>query len=287
MYYFIFLLLLFFLCWFSGYHIIVYLIDKTAHFLAYIFVNVDSSRRRIAKYNIKLVFPEYSESKVNNILFKSTKITVINLISGILGRLLYLTDHYHSIDVNIPDQMLKDIDKNGIILVGSHFGLFLDIRYLGFFTNKKITVIHKSLKILTPFICPNNCFNNIKYYQMKKGFSIFEQISNIKKEVVMLACDQKSHNGKQKINFLNQLVSFHYGPAVLSLKNNKSVWSCKNLYDLENKKSYWTFTDITNKCQNNTDFDLTQKIADILTQDILEHPEQYFWLHDRFNYRNR
>ena len=248
----------------------------------------DYSRRKIAKYNIELVFPEYSESKVNNILFKSTKIAVINLITGNFGRLMYLTNHYRSIDINIPQQMLKDIDKNGIILVGSHFGLFLDIRYLGLLINRKINVIHKTLGILTNFILPNNYFNNIKYIQKKKKCSIFDQLLDIKKEVIMLACDQKSHNDKQKIKFLNQMVSFHYGPTVLSLKHNKSIWSCKNLYDLENKKSYWTFTNISSQLSTESSpYEITQKIADVLTQDILKHPEQYFWLHDRFNYRNR
>jgi lauroyl/myristoyl acyltransferase len=286
MYYFIFLLLLFFLCWFSGYHIIVYLIDKTAHFLAYIFVNVDSSRRKIAKYNIELVFPDYSNYKVNEILFKSTKITVINVLNAILGRLLYITNHYKSIKYNIPEQMIKDIDEYGVVLVGSHFGTFEDIKYLGKFINRSVNAVYKKQKIVNSLLYPENIFYKINYLEYNNN--IFWKLLQLKKEIIFLACDQKSYNNKQKINYLNQIVTFHYGPALLSLKTKKKIWPCKFKYDLDTKKQIWKFIDISSQLSNKSSpYEITQKIADILTQDILENPEQYFWLHDRFNYRNR
>jgi lauroyl/myristoyl acyltransferase len=287
MYYFIFLLLLFFLFRFSGYHIIVYLIDKTAHFLAYIFVNVDSSRRKIAKYNIELVFPEYSESKVNNILFKSTKISIINGLNAILGRLLYVTNHYKSIKYNIPEQMIKEIDDKGIIMVLSHFGLFLEGKYLGKFTNREMYWVYKIQKWLSNLIYPDNYYHKTFgiLYQSKKTFNDLIKINN---GIIGLACDQKAYNTDKKIKFLNQLLTFHYGPALLSLKTKRKIWYINIRYDLDTKKQIWKFINISNQLsQKSSSYEITQKIADILTQDILEHPEQYFWLHDRFNYRNR
>ena len=282
MYYFIFLLLLPFLYCFFGYHMIVYLIDKTAHFLAYIFVNVDSSRRRIAKYNIELVFPDYSNYKVNEILFKSTKITVINVLNAILGRLLFVTNHYKSIKYNIPEQMIKDIDEYGVVLVGSHFGTFEDIKYLGKIINRSVRVVYKKQKIVNSLLYPENTFYKTNYFEYNNN--IFWKLLELKKGIIGLACDQKSYNNKQKINYLNQIVTFHYGPALLSLKTKRKIWSFKFKYDLDTKKQIWKFINISNQLSTESSpYEITQKIADVLTQDILKNPEQYLWGYDRFN----
>ena len=280
----------FFIC-LLNYNISVFLIDKIAHLIAFIFVNFESKGGKIAKYNISLVFPKYSKDKVDEIFFKSSKITIINGLNKILERLLYFTNYYKSIKYTIPEQMIKDIDEYGVVLVGSHFGNFEDIKYLGKFINREVNLVYKNQNTWLLYILyymkilnPKNLFHKLNYIKYIKK-KTFNKLLKLTKDVTVLGCDRKARNfDKKKIFFLNQLVKFHYGPAVLALKTKKKIWSCALTYNLDTKQQNWEFVNISSQLSSNLSLHkITQKIADELTKKIIESPEQYMWIYNRFN----
>ena len=162
----------------------------------------------------------------------------------------------------------------------------MDIKYLGKFINRNVNVVYKKFHLLNNHIYPNNYNINTKYIEIGKNTT--KKLLDIKKEITLLGCDQKpfTNTKNKKILFLNNYVDFHYGPANISLKTNKKIWYIYFKYCLKNKKNYWYFTNISDQLSiNSSSYEITQKIAEVLTNDIITNPEQYFWVHNRFNYR--
>lgn len=235
--------------------------------------------------NIKSVFPEKSDEEVLSINYNSTKITILNFLIGFFGRILYkYTLYANSIEVNIPDNIMTDLKNDGIILVGSHYGTFYNSAiYLGTLLNKNIYMVHKSQKYVDNILYPKNFYKKMNFIQLKSGktFSILEEID---KGCIGLACDQrpsKNSKAKEKVNFLNNEVEFHLGPAILLKKTNRKLWCFNALY--KNYKTIITFTRLEDKVIDRNNLkDVTQIIANRLTEEIVCNPEQYLWFHRRF-----
>ena len=188
--------LLYFMC---DIKYIVYFIDIVATILAYILYFVPTKRRKIAKYNIALVFPNIQEKRLNEILFKSMKVSCINFINGIFGRCLDKTNHIKTIDFKIPKQFIEDTNKHNVVLVCHHGGITLDIpTYIGRFFDKNVTIVIKKKYPVT------NLLYYKKYYKMlflEKKKDVFKKLLLSKDPAVLLACDQSGRDNSQKIIF--------------------------------------------------------------------------------------
>ena len=235
--------------------------------------------------NIKSVFPEKSDEEVLSINYNSTKITILNFLIGFFGRILYkYTLYANSIEVNIPDNIMTDLENEGIILVGSHYGTFYNaVIYLGTLLNKNIHMVHKSQKFIDNILYPKKFYKKMNFIQLKSGktFSILEELD---KGCIGLACDQRpsqNSKAKEKVIFLNNEVEFHLGPAILLKKTNRKLWCFNALY--ENYKTIITFTRLEDKVIDRNNLkDVTQIIANRLTEEIIYSPDQYLWFHRRF-----
>ena len=261
---------------------IVYFIDIVATILAYIFYIIPTKKRKIAIYNIALVFPNIQEKRLNEILFKSMKVSGINFINGIFGRCLDKTNHIKTIDFKIPKQFIEDTNKHNVVLVCHHGGIMLDgPTYIGCFFDKKVTIVIKKTYPITSLLYYK------KYYKMlflekKKG--VFKKLLLSKDPVVILACDQRGSDNSQKIIFLNQPCDFHYGPAVLAQRTNRKIWFIEFLYDFETMRQTWKLTSVSELLEENYSVtEVTQKIADIFTESIFKNPENYLWMYKRFH----
>ena len=267
----------------SDVYYITYLLDKVASTLSYILLTLSTKYYNIAKKNISLVFPDFGEQKVEQILYQSLKVSIINGLSGLFGRCLYRTNYYKNININIPDKLLRDINNNGIILVTPHIGIMYNIsNYLGYFTKKNTRVVYKKQKYINHLLYPSNTYSNTRFIPFDSD--TLYKLMKIKGGITSLACDQKAYNNKPKIKFLNHLVKFHYGPALLHLKTGRKIWYIDITYDLKTMKQQAYFVDISSQLiKNSTDTDITQKIADTMSERIMLHPEQYLWFYNRFS----
>ena len=181
--------------------------------------------------NIKSVFPEKSDEEVLNINYNSTKITILNFLIGLFGKILYkFTLHINSIEIDIPKKLKDDIKDNGIILVGSHFGTFYNSAiYSGTILNKNIYIVHKSQKYFDNILYPKNFYKKINFIHVKSG-KTFSMLEEIDKGCIGLGCDQrpsKISKAKAKVNFLNNEVEFNLGPSLLLKKNIRSQLSLR------------------------------------------------------------
>jgi len=237
--------------------------------------------------NIKLVFAEKSDKEVLNINYNSTKITILNFLIGFFGKILYkYTLYANSIKITIPDNIMTDLKNDGIILVGSHFGIFYNGGiYLGTLLNNKIYAIHKSQKFIDNILYPKNFYKNVDFINLDKG-NVLYNLSRKNQGAVLLYCDQrpsKNSKAKEKVNFLNNEVDFHSGPAILLKKTNRKLWCFNALY--KNYKTTITFTRLEDKVIDRNNLkEVTQIIANRLTEEIVYNPEQYLWFHRRFKY---
>ena len=265
-------------------YILSLFIDTLASFISFIFSNIENSRKKIVLYNISLVFPNFNNEKKKQILFQSTKISIINVLSGLFGRCLYRTNYHKNITINIPDKCLHDIDNVGILLVSSHYSMiYTGTNYIGYSANRKTNTVYKKQKYINYFLYPSNTYSNTNFIPFIPALTK-EKLIKIKGGIVILACDQKAYNDKPKIKFLNQLVKFHYGPALLHLKTGRKIWYADITYNLKTMKQQAYFVDISSQLiKNSTDTDITQKIADTMSERIMLHPEQYLWFYNRFS----
>ena len=266
-------------------YILLLFIDTLASFISFIFCKIESSRKKIALYNITLVFPKFDNKKTQQILYQSTKVTIINGLSGLFGRYLYHTNYYKNININIPDKLLRDVDNHGIVFVTPHYGnMYNYSNYISHFTNRKTNTVYKKQKYINHLFYPSNTYSNTNFIPFDSN-TLYKLI-RIKGGIMTLACDQKAYNKKPKIKFLNHLVKFHYGPALLHLKTGRKIWYIDITYDLKTMKQQAYFVDISSLLtKNSTDKEITQKIADTITERIMLHPEQYLWTHNRFHYK--
>ncbi len=198
-----------------------------------------------------------------------------------MGKILYYFENYKKIKCLIPKNLLDDINNNGVILVTPHLGIYSTAKYFGYFTEKNIYCLHKNQKLLNSLSFPNNFYKKCKFIPVGDSFN---DLLNLKGGSIILACDQKAHNFKEKYQFLNKSVYFHNGPASLKLKTERKIWYIDIIYNFDNRCQDFFFKDISSQLKKNpTKQEITQKIADVFSERIISFPEQYFWMHDRFN----
>lgn len=262
----------------------LYLIEFIASILASIYCFLKVHRYKLIEKNIKYIFPEKENKEIKEIAYKSTKITIMNYLVGLFGQLLYKYSYYfNTIKYNIPEEIKEDIERNGIILVGSHFSLFLNgAVYFG-------TIFDCMVNILVVY---QRYVNDIIYAKIYKksnfiNYSKGSSLNTLKKlngnDILILGCDHKVNNENYpSVMLLNKNVKFPVGPGYLIKNSNRKLWSFNFYYDEKNKETILNLQKI-NVNDSDTIDSISQKIADNFSQLILNNPEQYYWIHDRFN----
>ena len=174
-----------------------------------------------------------------------------------------------------------DKSKNGIILALGHYGLYYDFAGFNFISKSTLACIYKmNNEWLEKFIYKSSKYGSnilpIRHDQLGK-------LMNTKNEIIMIPCDQKANTKKKKINFLNQETNFHYSIVDIHKITKRSLWLYLPYYDFDKKKINIKLIPIAREYNiKNSKSDILQKLATELTKEILQNPDQYFWIHDRF-----
>jgi lauroyl/myristoyl acyltransferase len=272
----------------------IYFIDYLSSLLVFIItkINIKIVRKKykIAESNLQKVFPEKDTSELQRILNKSLKIQLMNIIVGILGQILYkYTKYKNTIKYEIPNDFdlneFENDKKYGILLLTSHYGIFLNgALYLGELLNTKTYILYHYVKYLDTILYPKNYYKNnhfIRYIETKDRELVTRILKSKKQDIIVLGCDQRANRSKEKVKFLNQLVTFHTSPASIKLHTNKKLWSYHFHYDEKTRTNIFKIKrlEINN---SNSLHSITQEVADHLNDYIIKSPEQYLWIHDRF-----
>ena len=244
-------------------------------------------RYRIAKANIEKVFPKKSASEVEEIIYLSMQIQILNFIVGLCGQLLYkYTNYFKSIKYIVPEELEEDRKQNGILIIMSHYGIFYNITiYAGCILNERTYMLCHSQKQLTNILYPKNIYKNnvfVHYTQEKEIITIQKLAKMNKQHTIIMGCDQRANRSTTEVSFLNQVTTFHTSPISIMKTSKRKIWSCHVCYDNKKKETIIRFEKVEIKKESLKE--TTQEMANHLSEKIIANPNQYLWVHDRFKH---
>lgn len=240
----------------------------------------------IAKTNIEKVFPNKSASEVEEILYVSMQIQILNFLVGLCGQLLYkYTNYFKSIKYIIPEELEEDRKQHGLFIIMSHYGIFYSgLIYGGSMLNHRTYILCRNQKQLTNILYPKDIYkNNVFVSTEVNDVIIFNKLSKmIKQHSIIMICDQRANRSTTEVNFLNQVTTFHTGPISIMKTSKRKLWSCHLYYDSKKKETNITLEKVIINKESNQES--TQEIANHLSKKIITNPNQYLWYYNRFEH---
>lgn len=240
------------------------------------FVN---KHKRLTYKNLDLVFnSKLSLYQKKNLLNTSMNLLILNILMALIQRFLfnkdYMIKNYKSL--KIPQELKDDVKNNKIIIAMMHYGIFYDFttyfKILG-----SLTFIFKSNELKFIF---NEINLNIVPIEYKNVFNNYEKLFD--KNIIYLVCDHKNINKNHKYNFLNQYTFFHESAANIHKITKRSIWIMVPKFNFKEISIDLEFIPVQRDYDNTPKKIITQNIADIFTNKILNSPEQYLWNFKRF-----
>ena len=262
-------------------------ISQTINYTLYkIKPKIYKKRYNIAKANIEKVFPNKSASEVEEIIYESTQIQILNFLVGLCGQLLYKYTNYHkSLNYIVPEELEEDRKQHGLIIIMSHYGIFYSgAIYVGSILNHRTYILCHSQKQVTNILYPKDIYKNNVYVSTEvNDVIIFNKLSKMNKQhTIIMLCDQRANRSTTEVNFLNQATTFHTSPISIMKTSKRKIWSCHVYYDNKKKETNITFEKVIINKESNQES--TQEIANHLSEKIITNPTQYLWVHDRFKH---
>ena len=283
-------LLLYILCNIYIYNLLFFLdIISTgfAYFITYTNILKYKKKHNIKGYyniildkNIELICKEKKKSEKNKIKFNTIKLFILNIFISLSQKIINNYKLFSSVIDNSQhdDKFINDIKNNKIILVGFHYGIYYDYSYLfSKFNYNTLSIIKLKNEFIKNIIFDNNSTkNNIGILNNNFINNIFNDYP-----INCIICDQ--HNNRSiKYQFLNNKALFNSYPADIHKITKRSIWCTYSKYDLINKKIIVKIVPIQRKYDNTPKTEIMKKIIDIFDNEIINNPEQYNLLYNKF-----
>ena len=246
--------------------------------LASIFYHYIPKRKKLAKNNIKIAFPNKSEKWIDNTLRNTYKFFVFNFI-----QFLALPKSMDNIKIKIVGKEIMDnaLKKNkGVILISAHFGSWEVLgHWLGINGYKLYGVAHEqNNKGANEFFQYKRELSGIKHIYKKVGLdNLYKVLQG--KNILGLVSDQDAKNKGVFIKFFNKLASTAKGVGLFHLNTKAPM-----VYGLSMQTGFqkYKIEFIQIKPKEDTIESITQDYTNVLEKYINEYPEQYFWFHNRW-----
>ena len=259
--------------------IVTIFLGKFFGVLIYYFIPI---RRKVARLNIKIAFPDLSNREINNLVLKSYKH---------YGFLLFeFLRQKNDLNFNLCD--LNEKTKNNIyinhgqILMTAHIGNW-ELMIPAISSYKKIMGVAKDQKNsgADRFIKENRSFKNVTLIS-NKGSTKKMVSALLKNQLLLLVCDQNAKNQGNRIDFFNKECSFPKGPGhfyyLTKCKLNYGFCILKENYKYE---LVIKELNIKNNIEQKDDviIEINRLYANCLENIIKKYPEQYFWFHKKWD----
>ena len=274
-----FLVLLRFLVSFIPRKFILFL-GKVLGIFIYYFIPI---RKKVAKINILIAFPELSDKEVNNIILKSYKHYGMLLFEFIMQNNKNIYNNIVELDNKTKKCLTDDIGK---ILMTAHIGNW----------EMMLPVISKFKKVIgvareqknkgaNKFIIENRSFNNVELIS-NKGSTRKMAKALFKNKILLLVCDQNAKSKGNKLLFFNKESSFPKGPGYFHfLTNSELIYGFCILnkdykYELKIRN-----LNIEKKIEQKDELviQINRLYIKKLEEIITKYPEQYFWFHKKWD----
>ena len=246
--------------------------------LASIFYHYIPKRKKLAKNNIKIAFPNKSEKWIDNTLRNTYKFFVFNFI-----QFLALPKSMDNIKIKIVGKEIMDnaLKKNkGVILISAHFGSWEVLgHWLGINGYKLHGVAHEqNNKGANEFFQYKRELSGIKHIYKKVGLdNLYKVLQG--KNILGLVSDQDAKSKGVFIKFFNKLSSTAKGVGLFHLNTKAPM-----VYGLSMQTGFqkYKIEFIQIKPKEDTIESITQNYTNVLESYINKYPEQYFWFHNRW-----
>jgi len=247
---------------------------------------------KTALNNLRFCFPEKSEDEIKNIALNSWE--NLGRTSGELPHITsYSNSKMHEVcpisgieNVEAADSIAKQ-SESGLILVSAHIGNWEIASRMLLVLDKETALIYRKAnnpyveKIIqkmrgtyTSFIIPKGDRTGVRdiVKHLKKGGRLGMLI------------DQKASEGID-INFFGTKVKAPNTAGEFAVKYNMPIVMGRCIRDETTKINFVLKFETPIYPENKTAEEITQKIYDIYEKWIREYPSQWFWQHNRFNFR--
>ena len=264
---------------------LLYLLSDILYLFMY---KVMGYRKKVVFTNLKNSFPDKNEDELKTIMSNFYKHLCDIILEGIKGFTITEKELRERMVFKNPEfanEFAKK--KQSIILVGGHYNNW-EMAAQSFC----IPSNHKCIGIYKPL---NNSFMNNKIYKsrskygmnlisMKKTKTSFEEGSQAK--AIVFGSDQNPANPKSAhwVTFLNQDTAVLFGAEKYAKKYN---WPVIFVSINKVKRGYYevTYSLITEKPNEETHGEITEKFTKRLEEDILKQPEYWLWSHKRWKHK--
>jgi KDO2-lipid IV(A) lauroyltransferase len=261
-----------------------------AKFLAFLFYRIIPIRKKVVIENLKMAFPEKSESEI----LKLTKANYLSFAITFSELLILKTTKIEELKAKCTssngNEIVEEFKKgNGILLVSAHFGNWeFGALWLNLFWGIGISVLAKKQRnlLLSNWLTSmRNRFGNKEIYTGESFLKIIRALKN--KEIVGIVGDQRGRKDSIRIKFFGRETAVFTGAGGIAAKMNIPMFFGFAKRD-EFGNYQTTFYKITCDKQDLSDEEktkiLTQKYFTKLEEVIRENPEQWFWMHNIWKY---
>ncbi|MDX1277575.1 lysophospholipid acyltransferase family protein [Oceanihabitans sediminis] len=267
------------------------LLYAISDFLFVVVYYIIGYRKKTVTYNLKLVFPEKSDSEIKDIqkkfyahlcdmILESIKSLTISEEEMIKRFKLLNVEEIHKLEV---------LNKN-IVLQCGHYGNFEWIFILQKFVNHKGYGVYKRLanKYFDKLIKRKRAKYNTELITTKETIQTLLH-SKAKGELSISGFISDQSPKKDKAYYWNEFlgikVPIHTGAEMLAKKLDSAVvfFAVKKI-----KRGYYetTFQTIAVNPLEYKNYELTDRYLKLVEEQIYEAPEYYLWTHKRFKHKD-
>ncbi len=264
-------------------HFPLSVIKKTAAALMQFGGTVLGIRRKIAEQNLELIFPQMDKTEKKRIMRGMYREMGKNAAE------VYFADFeelYKDVILEGWENLEEAFALNkGVILASAHTGNWeLAGRFIH--TRHKLSVIYKKLRnrYLNDFTYSLRSNDGLVMIELKNAL---RQILKLLKDkyIVTIMIDQNARRNGVQTMFLGHPASTHVGCAKIAIKTQTPIVPALALRTEEDKHKFIFEKMILPEGYRNTTEDiiaLTEEVSAQLEKYILQHPEQWFWVHRRW-----
>ncbi|GGH02855.1 lipid A biosynthesis protein [Polaribacter pacificus] len=268
---------------------VLYTISDAIYFLFFYLIGY---RKKVVLDNLKLVYPEKSESDLKVIqkkFFMHFVDTLIEAIKAITISETSIKKRYKYKNIELIDSL--HAQGKSIILVGAHYGNWEWVVGMPLLTNMDCYCSYTKIQ--------NKKFENlIKDSRSKFGMTCLKSseiikgiVKNVKEKkqgLYLLISDQSPMLQKNQYwaDFLNVKVPIFMGAEMISKKFDFAV---VNMNTTRVKRGYYEseFELITDRPKELEEHQITNKYLRITEAHIHKAPEFYLWSHKRFKHKGK
>ncbi len=263
---------------------------RLAGLVALIFYYLVPIRKSTVIKNLKIAFPDFSESRIKKISFNVYKSFSIFLVEILVLPGLKEEKIIKEVEFSDPELILEKFnEQKGLIILSAHFGNW-EIIPPTIASKVGLTGLTIVKPLRNPYV--DEWMNNLRTRFNNKviplGISLRQTYQALKqKKMIGIAADQRGPAEGVKVQFFNTEVPVFGGPAVLSLKTGAPILS---LLAVRQKNFSYKIVvqeiDRDNLPENYDDqvVELTQRHTMYLESMIKKYPEQWFWMHKKWKH---